>query len=283
VTVNGIATTSTNGLTFVNNTPATVGVPVQYSPRTCWTAQGWQTNTPASESVVFCVETQPTQGAADPGGALYFTKSVNGAAFTRVLSINQSGTLTTGGLLQINTSGSLIGNSSDGVVALYNNAATDFTRLQFGGTTAAYPSWARSSTAPFFKALLADASGYTSVGIGSLYLPNTILTFASTVPTLSSGFGASSALVAGTVTTFRWNVGTGGVATTGVLNVASTASTGWNCTVSNLTAKAAHRADDTVQTASTTTTITVENQTVSTGAAVAWAASDILKISCTGF
>jgi hypothetical protein len=39
----------------------------------------------------------------------------------------------------------------------------------------------------------------------------------------------------------------------------------------------------TVQTASTTATATIENQTVSTGAALAWSASDILAVSCVAY
>jgi hypothetical protein len=58
------------------------------------------------------------------------------------------------------------------------------------------------------------------------------------------------------------------------------ATNGWNCSVTNLTAAAAHRADNTVQTASTTTSVTLENQTKSTGAAVAWTAGDVLRVCC---
>jgi hypothetical protein len=47
-----------------------------------------------------------------------------------------------------------------------------------------------------------------------------------------------------------------------------------------LTAAAGHRADNTVQTASSTTSATIENQTKSSGAAVAWTASDIVRVSC---
>jgi hypothetical protein len=62
-----------------------------------------------------------------------------------------------------------------------------------------------------------------------------------------------------------------------------TASVGWSCSVENLTAHLRNRADDTVQTASTTTTVTVQNQTKTTGAAVAWTASDVLRLNCMGF
>jgi len=45
---------------------------------------------------------------------------------------------------------------SDGVLTLQNNAASDFTRLQFGGTTSSFPALARSGT--LIQARLADNS-----------------------------------------------------------------------------------------------------------------------------
>jgi hypothetical protein len=66
-----------------------------------------------------------------------------------------------------------IATSSDGVMKITNNAATDFTRLQFGGTTASFPALTRNGTA--LQATLADSSGYapfnanilTAVGAGA--------------------------------------------------------------------------------------------------------------------
>jgi hypothetical protein len=107
------------------------------------------------------------------------------------------------------------------------------------------------------------------------------LSIAAATPTISSGFGTSPSVTAGyTTASFRINVGTGGTATSGVIGMA-TATTGWNCPGGfNLTAHAGNRADDTVMTASTTNTVTFQNQTKSTGAAVAWTASDVLAPTC---
>lgn len=100
------------------------------------------------------------------------------------------------------------------------------------------------------------------------------------IPTISSGFGTSPAILKTSGTTsFTINVGTGGTATAGVIGLPAT-NAGWTCSVYNQTAHASNRADDTVQTANTTTTVTVQNQTKSTGAAVAWTASDTLNVSC---
>jgi len=109
------------------------------------------------------------------------------------------------------------------------------------------------------------------------------LTFSGATPTISSGFGTGPSVTAGTAAAFRVDVGTGGTATAGVIGL-PTAATGWNCTVVNLTAVTANAMDArTVQLSSTTATATFENQTVSTGAALAWTASDILAISCVAF
>lgn len=88
-----------------------------------------------------------------------------------------------------------------------------------------------------------------------------------TAPTIQGGtFGTSPVVVAGsTAFSMRINVGTGGVATSGVI-VVPAAPNGWNCPVVDMTTNVVTR-----ETASTTTTITVT-------AASAWAASDILMI-----
>lgn len=98
--------------------------------------------------------------------------------------------------------------------------------------------------------------------------------------TVSSGFGTSPVITASNgMAAFAVNVGTGGVATGGVIGLPA-APNGWRVCVENITATAANRADQrTVQTASTTTSATVQNQTISTGAALAWTASDILLVA----
>jgi hypothetical protein len=99
-------------------------------------------------------------------------------------------------------------------------------------------------------------------------------------PTISSGFGTSPSVTNSNGTAaFVVNVGTGGTANSGVIGMPS-ANAGYVCNVSNRTAKAANRADNTVQTATTGTTITIQNQTTSTGAALAWTASDIVTLNC---
>jgi len=58
----------------------------------------------------------------------------------------------------VNTSRYRIQTPSDGVITLTDNAATSFSRLQFGGTTSSFPALRRTSTA--LEVVLADNSAY---------------------------------------------------------------------------------------------------------------------------
>jgi len=124
---------------------------------------------------------------------------------------------------------------------------------------------------------LTSLSSMTSFGL-------TRLVMSSTAPTVSSGFGTSPSIATNNGTAaFTVNVGTGGSATSGVIGMPA-ATTGWACSVENQTAVLGNVANArTMQIGSTTTTVTVENQTISTGAALAWTASDVLVLSCHGY
>lgn len=103
-------------------------------------------------------------------------------------------------------------------------------------------------------------------------------------PTIASGFGTGANIVniLPTPLGFLVDVGFGGVATQGVIGL-PTSLAGWVCCVNNLTAAGAHRASNTRQIASSVSSVTLENQTTSTGAAIAWTASDVLILSCFPF
>lgn len=126
----------------------------------------------------------------------------------------------------------------------------------------------------------AVTSYYNAIG----FVSTGHVVFSDTAPTISSGFGTSPSIVASNgATAFEVNVGTGGTATNGVIAM-PTASTGWSCSVTDLTAAAAGTADAiTAQTTGGTTTVTVKQRTVSTGVALAWAASDKLKLICAAY
>lgn len=141
--------------------------------------------------------------------------------------------------------------------------------ILMGGATNSFPALKQVSTGLYVRA--ADDSGYGIFGSGQYQLGgNTLITV--NAPTISSGFGTSPAILSNNGNaTFRVNVGTGGVATSGVVALGATVANGWNCLVSDMTNNTVTR-----QTASTTSTVTVT-------AAAAWAASDTLIFHCMGY
>lgn len=101
--------------------------------------------------------------------------SMFNSAGTNLLQLSAAGTLTVS--QGISTGANITGNSdircasgghyqwlsrsgmrspSDGVIGLYNNADTDFGRLQFGGTTSSFPALGRSTV--YLSVLLADGT-----------------------------------------------------------------------------------------------------------------------------
>lgn len=156
--------------------------------------------------------------------------------------------------------------------------------IGIGGCTSSFPALKRNATA--IDVRFGDDSGYAEVNAsgfniaGAFKVGGRILASAS-APTAPSSCGSSPAVTTNNGTA-SWVItsGTGGVAT-GCTVTLPTATTGWNCNVTNITQTAAHRADRiTVQTASTTTSATWEYQTVSTGAATAFTASDVFRGIC---
>lgn len=106
------------------------------------------------------------------------------------------------------------------------------------------------------------------------------LAFSLTAPTVTSAGSSPSIVSSNGTASFRVDVGTGGTAHTVVLGMPAAAN-GWNCSVNNLTAAAANRADWVLrQTASTTTSVTIQMQSGTLGMAQAFAANDIISCQC---
>lgn len=102
----------------------------------------------------------------------------------------------------------------------------------------------------------------------------------STAPTIFSGFGTTPSISAPNGTpSFTVTVGTGGTDTGGTITMPAAANR-WNCQATNETAAAANRSDGTIVVSSTATSIGLQNQTKSTGAAIAWTAGDVLVVNC---
>jgi hypothetical protein len=176
---------------------------------------------------------------------------------------------------------------SDGVFTLLNTGGTSFGRLQFGGTTSSFMALAYAATGPVLAVVKADNSANGLLRCGGIHLNTNTLSMSGTAPTISSGFGTSPSIVSSNGSpAFTLNVGTGGAATSGVIGL-PVATTGWIVWVQNFTAQAAGRAAMSttagvpMQTASTTSSVTITNINLATGGAVAWTASDVLL--CTAF
>lgn len=102
-----------------------------------------------------------------------------------------------------------------------------------------------------------------------------------TAPTISSGFGTSPTIAASNGTlAFTVNVGTGGTATSGVIGL-PTANANWDCKCTDITTASA-TVFITKQTARANNSCTVGNFNTS-GAAAAWAASDVLSCSAMAY
>jgi hypothetical protein len=87
------ANTSGDGLVLTNTTAATSGNQ-RYSPRLHFTGQGWKTNaTAASQAVDFINELQPVQGAANPSGNLIWSSSINGGAYSALMTLTSDGSV----------------------------------------------------------------------------------------------------------------------------------------------------------------------------------------------
>jgi hypothetical protein len=205
---NAIGNTPTDGLNLANVTAAAAGAQ-QYSTAIRFTGQGWKTNaTAASQACDFRIYNQPVQGSSVPTLNALFDFSVNGAAFTTRFTfsslgvfsndgqINCGGNITnsgssgkvicgSSGSFQVNTK-SLIKSSSDGLIELSNAGGTDFTRLNFGGTTSSFPALTRA--AAVLEVKLADNSARAQLYANTLRTDQT--TVAALPAAATAGAGA---------------------------------------------------------------------------------------------
>ena len=107
-------------------------------------------------------------------------------------------------------------------------------------------------------------------------LTNAVLEVSATAPTISSGFGTSPTITGATTAAFTINVGTGGTASSGVITL-PTATNAWACAVSDTGTTTITKVS-----AKTTSSITLTNYTMSSGATAAWSASSLVDVICQG-
>ena len=86
---NGIGAVSTDGFVLTNTTAAGAGAQ-QWPPRLKWCGQGWQTSTPASETVCWIAEAQTVQHPSHPSADWVLSYSINGGAYVKGIDIDNS-------------------------------------------------------------------------------------------------------------------------------------------------------------------------------------------------
>jgi hypothetical protein len=154
---------------------------------------------------------------------------------------------------------------------------TNGARIDFGAGASDYAS--SDGTTVTYAGPIASAGSIWAKG-DFFNTTNGTLLVSHTAPTISSGFGTSPSIVASNGTaSFQINVGTGGVATTGVIGL-PTATTGWVCTCEDVTTQNTTVARTRQTGLGTTTTCPIGDFT-SADVAGAWAASD--KLVCQAF
>lgn len=243
--------TTNSGLRLVNTTAAAAGAQ-QVSPALYFEGFGWKTNAvAASQSVRWRQFVNPVQAASEPTAELAFQVSVNAAAFSSILTLRSTNLHTlTGNLSMTGSIGNLselvladtallywltrtvISSPSNGVLRLTNNAQTDFTRLQFGGTTSAFPAIGRNGTA--LEIIGADGAGPSSLQIYNTKTSSTNferldIQWTANVAQIwtekGSGGGTARSLVFGTDATVRLTIGSTGAITWGPGGAVSTLAT----------------------------------------------------------
>lgn len=119
----GVTQTTTSGLALVSTTAAAAGAQ-QISPALRFTAHGWKTtSTAASQAVEIREYLLPVQGTANPSGTLLWEQSVNGGAYSSLMS------LTTAGNMQV-----FGASSSTNTVPLLNLGSTALSSPSANGT-----------------------------------------------------------------------------------------------------------------------------------------------------
>lgn len=105
------------------------------------------------------------------------TYDIGASGATRPRTIYVGTSVQAGSLLRVSDAGVIAFQNRanlispvDGVLAVQNNAGTDFSRLQFGGATSSFPALKRSTTELHVR--LADDSGLAGLRAGSLGYPS---------------------------------------------------------------------------------------------------------------
>lgn len=161
-TQDALGTTTASALRAINTTAAANGAQ-QCSPSIRWRGQGWMSDSSQSQTDEFRAYCLPVQGTSVSTATWLLQSNINGGAFSTVLTVASSGTLTGGadiiatnrlfaGASQTigwNTRGALACSNSNGTIELYNSTNSGFTQLNFGGVTSNFNAITRDAVNGF--------------------------------------------------------------------------------------------------------------------------------------
>jgi hypothetical protein len=153
----GVSQTTSSGLALVNTTAAAAGAQ-QISPALRFSGFGWKTDaTAASQAVDFRAYVLPVQGAAAPTGNLIFQSSINGGAYSDLLTLTSAGNGTLVGNLTVSGAGA---NTFAGDVSV-SNASTNGTNYNLINSDTGGATWSIGT---------AGSASATGDAVGTFYL-----------------------------------------------------------------------------------------------------------------
>lgn len=226
----GVSPSDANGLFLENATPAAAGAQ-QMSPPMVFSGKGWKTDaTAASQDVRFKLEVLPVQGASAPTGTYRVQRSINGGAYTDVMTITTDGSTTVATLI-----GSTRVVSMQFVMNTVSGTAQTYRLVDGGGATTPWIQGANGSTAgnknfaihPTDGIILLAGNGNAQIARAAISIENLVNTPADesgdfTIKTMGAGLtmkpkfmvaGKYTSLTEATATAFlRINIPTGEVA-----------------------------------------------------------------------
>ncbi len=226
----GPATAPNAILTIQNTTAATVGTVAQWSPGLQFISSGWDTDDAVPRTMTCYFTLRPVTGNTVTSQLqLMCATAAAPTTYTNVFAITQGGQTTAAGALVAGVSSSVGWNGRAVILSPVDGVIT-----------------LNNNAAAIGSQLKVDA-----------------------LPTVASGFGTSPAITAGsTPLAGSVNVGTGGTATSGIINFNGTAFTAAPFCIADSTSS-----NITTRTSASTTQLTLTTT-------VAWGASDVLDWIC---
>lgn len=130
---NSVTQADANGILLANSTAAISGTQ-SISPAIVIQGNGYATTPAASQDVRFRMDVLPTQGTANPGATWQLGSSINGAAYTNLLTYTSAGILSVVNVISVSGGTGLL-NASSQIFVGTNSTSPKFYRITNGGGT----------------------------------------------------------------------------------------------------------------------------------------------------